>query len=94
MIELTEKPGPLAALALESHYGRRNLFLLEGRMRLTADFIDFARKQGPSASAEPKLALTLAAYAGSNAVHIVEASEDTIDLGTLPQQGSSRADWR
>ena len=86
MIELAEKPSPRAARAMERRYGYGNLFLLEGRMRLTADFIDFARDQNPSASAEPKLALALAAYATSRPVHIIETSEDVTDLGTLPRQ--------
>ena len=51
-----------------------------------ADFIDFARDHNPSASAEPKLALTLAGYATSRPVHIIETSEDVTDLGTLPRQ--------
>jgi UTP-glucose-1-phosphate uridylyltransferase len=81
MIELAEKPGPQAARAMERRYGRSNLFLLEGRMRLTAGFTEFARNRRPPASTEPKLALTLAAYATSHPVHIAETSEDVIDLG-------------
>jgi UTP-glucose-1-phosphate uridylyltransferase len=81
MIDLAEKPGPQTARAMERRYGRTNLFLLEGRMRLTAGFTEFARGHNPPASTEPKLALTLAAYAASHPVHIAETTEEVTDLG-------------
>jgi UTP-glucose-1-phosphate uridylyltransferase len=84
MIDLAEKPGRHAADAMERRYGRRNLFLLEGRMRLTAAFIDFARSHNPSTSGEPKLALILAAYANSNPVRIIKTSDNVTDLGASP----------
>jgi len=83
MIDLAEKPGPQAARAMERRYGSGNLLLLEGRARLTATFVNFARARTPSTRAEPKLALSLAAYAASHPVHIVETSEAVTDLGTL-----------
>jgi UTP-glucose-1-phosphate uridylyltransferase len=82
MADLAEKPGPQAACVIERRYGRSNLFLLEGRIRLTAAFTEFARKSRPPARAEPKLAAALAEYATSHPVHIVEASEDVTDLGS------------
>ncbi len=42
MTSLAEKPGPALARALERRSGRGNLFLLEGRVRLTAAFTEFA----------------------------------------------------
>ncbi|MGD0559498.1 MAG: sugar phosphate nucleotidyltransferase [Streptosporangiaceae bacterium] len=84
MIDLAEKPGRHTADAMERRYGRRNLFLLEGRMRLTAAFTDFARNHNPPTLGEPKLALTLAAYANSNPVHIIKTSDNVTDLGMPP----------
>ncbi len=43
MIGLAEKPGPARARAMERRYGHGNLFLLDGRARLTAAFVQFAR---------------------------------------------------
>jgi UTP-glucose-1-phosphate uridylyltransferase len=83
MVDLAEKPGSQDARMMERRYGRSSLFLLEGRTRLTAAFVDFARDHKPPASAEPKLALTLAAYATSHPVRIIETSEDVTDLGAL-----------
>jgi UTP-glucose-1-phosphate uridylyltransferase/Arc/MetJ-type ribon-helix-helix transcriptional regulator len=85
MIDLAEKPGRQAADAMERRYGRRNLFLLEGRMRLTAAFTDFARNHNPPTFGEPKLALTLADYANSNPVHIIKTSDAVTDLGASPE---------
>lgn len=84
MAELAEKPGPQAARAMERRYGFNNLFLLEGRMRLTGAFTEFARGHKPPAFTEPKLALALAAYATSHPVHVIETSEDVTDLGAPP----------
>ena len=83
MIGLAEKPGPAQARAMERRYGHGNLLLLDGRARLTAAFVQFARIYSPPARTEPKLALTIAAYATSHPVHIIETSGDVTDLGTL-----------
>jgi hypothetical protein len=56
---------------------------LEGRARLTAAFIDFARARTPSPDTEPKLALAIAAYAAAHPIRVVETSGDIIDLGTV-----------
>ena len=55
MIDLTEKPAPYAARALERRYGTANLRLPEGRARLIDDFISFARSHRAPAGTEPKL---------------------------------------
>lgn len=78
---LTEKPGPSAARALERRHGTRNLLLLEGRARVTADFIRFARAFPIAPGVEPKLALTIGAYAATHPVVAVETSCEVIDLG-------------
>jgi hypothetical protein len=38
MADLVEKPDPTTAIALEERHGLDNLFLLEGRFRLTGEF--------------------------------------------------------
>lgn len=81
MLDLTERPGPAAARALEHRYGTGNLLLLEGRARLTADFVRFARTTKPPRGAEPKLALALAANARTRPVQVVETTSDVTDLG-------------
>ena len=83
MIGLAEKPGPARTYELERRYGRGNLFLLEGRARLTAAFADFARTRISLASTEAKLALTLAEYAVSHPVRIAETSAEVTDLGAM-----------
>ena len=83
MAALAEKPGPAHARALERRYGSENLFLLEGRARITATFVSFARTHPPITGSEPKLALALAAYALTYPVHIVETTSDVADLGAL-----------
>jgi hypothetical protein len=60
---LAEKPGPAEGIGLEEAHGPGNLLILEGRTRLTAGFLEFARGRrtpGPGAS---KLALAIGDYA-------------------------------
>jgi UTP-glucose-1-phosphate uridylyltransferase len=78
---LTEKPSPSAARALEQRHGARNLLLLEGWARVTADFIRFARTFPIAPDVEPKLALAIGAYAATHPVVTVETSCEVIDLG-------------
>lgn len=91
MVSLAEKPGPVQAQALERRYGQRNLFLLEGRARLTAGFTDFARARTTASGSEPKLSLSLAAWARLRSVRIVETTAGGIDLGVLAAPGSPDA---
>ena len=78
---LTEKPSPSAARALEQRHGAGNLLLLEGRARVTVDFLRFARAFPIAPGVEPKLALTIGAYAAAHPVVAVETSCEVIDLG-------------
>jgi hypothetical protein len=78
---LTEKPGPSAARALERRHGARNLLVLEGRARVTADFIRFAHAFPIAPGVEPKLALAIGAYAAAHPVVAVETNCEVIDLG-------------
>ena len=71
--------------------GHGNLLLLDGRARLTAAFVEFARICTPPARTEPKLALTIAAYATSHPVHIIETLGDVTDLGALAASHPDRA---
>jgi UTP-glucose-1-phosphate uridylyltransferase len=87
MLDLAEKPALHTARALEQRYGTANLLVLEGRARLTAGFIGFARGYRAPAGTEPKLALALAAYARTHPVAVTTTSGQVIDLGTCPPGG-------
>ncbi len=94
MLDLTEKPAPDAARALEQRYGTRNLLLLEGRARLTAGFIRFAPGYQTPAGTEPKLALAIAAYARTHPVVVTTTSSHVIDLGMTNPQAPAPATAR
>ena len=69
--------------------------MLEGRARLTAPFIRFARDyQHAAPRSEPKLALALGAYAREHQVVAVPADGEVIDLGVpavpAPRKHSGR----
>ena len=82
MRTLVEKPDPAQARALEEKHGTGSLLMLEGRARLTAPFIRFARdRQHAGPGGEPKLALALGAYAREHRVVAVPADAEVIDLG-------------
>jgi UTP-glucose-1-phosphate uridylyltransferase len=85
--ELTEKPDPRAARALERRHGAANLFLFEGRARITAAFISSARSRQSPAGAEPKLALAIADWARTHPVIVTPTTSQVIDLGTSPHCG-------
>ena len=79
---LVEKPDPAQAAELEDAFGRGNLMMLEGRAKVTAKFLDFARTRYHSGSGnEPKLALAIDAYAREHRVVAVPAPGQVIDLG-------------
>lgn len=82
VLALAEKPGPAEAIALEDAHGTANLLMLEGRARLTATFIEFARaRQDAGHGREPKLALAISAYAREHSVYAVPCEGEVIDLG-------------
>lgn len=91
---LVEKPDPAQARALEEEHGTGSLLMLEGRARLTAPFLRFARsRQHAAPGSEPKLALALGAYARDHRVVAVPADAEVIDLGVPAQRTSDiRAD--
>lgn len=95
---LVEKPRPAQARELEEQHGPGSLLMLEGRARLTAGFIEFARASQQAVRApggEPKLALAIGAYASDHPVLAVPTSGEAIDLGTPAapalDQGRGRA---
>jgi hypothetical protein len=84
VLVLIEKPGPAQARELEERHGSGNLLMLEGRARLTASFIEFARARQQAAHSpgtEPKLALAIGAYARDHPVLAVLTDSEIIDLG-------------
>lgn len=61
--------------------------MLEGRARLTASFLRFARDRHRTAPGrEPRLSMTIGAYARDHRVIAVPAPGDVIDLGTAELQ--------
>jgi UTP-glucose-1-phosphate uridylyltransferase len=90
MTGLTEKPGPAAARSLERCHGPENLLLFEGRARLTLDFVDFARTRRPPRDVEPKLALTIGAYARTHPVRVIQTRGEMVDLGAAAITASGR----
>ena len=97
---LVEKPGLAEAMELEEEHGPGNLLMLEGRARLTATFLAFARaRQHARHGSEPRLALAIGAYAREHRVVAVPAAGDIIDLGARkatasPAPGDGTADYR
>jgi UTP-glucose-1-phosphate uridylyltransferase len=79
--DLIEKPSPGEASALEQRHGTGNLMLLEGRARVTADFVRFARAFPIAPGVEPKLSVTIGAYAATHPVVAIETDCQVIDLG-------------
>lgn len=89
---LIEKPDPVQARALEEQHGTANLLMMEGRARLTARFLRFARsRQRTAPGREPKLSVAIGAYARDHQVIAVPAPGDVIDLGTPDLQSSADA---
>jgi len=82
VLVLAEKPGLADAIDLEETHGPGNLLMLEGRARLTARFLEFARSRrhgGPES--EPKLALAIGDYAREHPVWAVPRDGEVTDLG-------------
>jgi UTP-glucose-1-phosphate uridylyltransferase len=92
--DLAEKPGPAVAPDLERRYGTGQLRLLEGRARLSAGFIRFAHGYQAPPGTEPKLALTLAAYARAHPVTVITIASRVIDLGSISACGCGTDEFR
>jgi UTP-glucose-1-phosphate uridylyltransferase len=82
--DLIEKPEPATARDLFHRHGPDHLRLLEGRMRLTGDFIDHLAQLRLPAGTEPKLALALGVYARTHPITVVTTQSPVIDVGGHP----------
>jgi UTP-glucose-1-phosphate uridylyltransferase len=80
---LVEKPDPAGARALEEEHGTENLLMLEGRAKLTAEFIQFARGHQHAPGGEPRLSMAIGAYAREHRVVAIPADMEVVDLGAL-----------
>lgn len=80
--DLIEKPSPDRARELEDEHGASNLWLLEGRARLTRRFVDQLRRAPMSPGAEPKLSLAIRRYATSEPIRLVVTHSTVTDLGS------------
>ena len=86
MTGLVEKPDPDHAAELVDRYGAENLRLLEGRARLTAGLLRHLMATASSATpGEPKLSLSIAAYAAHHPVQVITTVSPVVDLGSPPE---------
>ncbi|MGW0708200.1 hypothetical protein ACWD4G_19970 [Streptomyces sp. NPDC002643] len=81
MVGLVEKPSPSRARQLVTEHGADGLRLLQGRMRITQGLLRDLATAARSSAAEPKLSLTLAAYARTAPIHVVTTTRPMADLG-------------
>ncbi|MFC0528588.1 sugar phosphate nucleotidyltransferase [Phytohabitans kaempferiae] len=92
LADLVEKPSPDRARELETEHGESNLWLLEGRTRLTRRFIDQLRATPMTPGGEPKLSLAIRQYAATEPVRLVVTDSAVTDLGNpQPDPTSSLA---
>jgi len=89
LAHLTEKPLPERARELEDEHGPSNLWLLEGRARLTRQFVGQLRRMSRSGG-EPKLSLELGQYGKSEPVRLVVTHSTVTDLGSPPAVSKPR----
>jgi UTP-glucose-1-phosphate uridylyltransferase len=80
--ELVEKPLRDRARELEDEYGKSNLWLLEGRARLSGKFVDHLRGARMKTDAEPKLSLAIGRYADREPVRLIVTHSAVTDLGS------------
>ena len=82
LTDLIEKPSPERARKLEDQHGKSNLWLLEGRARLTRAFVDQLRHAPTDPGTEPKLSLAIRRHATSSGpVRLVITHSAVTDLG-------------
>lgn len=81
VVDIVEKPERDVALQLARQWGEENLFMLEGRFRLTKDFLDSISFESCVAGAEPKLSYALRNYARFNAVKLMRSDDVLTDVG-------------
>lgn len=83
LADLIEKPCPERARELEDDHGPENLWLLEGRARLTRQFVDRLRHAPMSPGTEPKLSLAIRWHAASEPVRLIATGSTVTDLGSM-----------
>lgn len=81
VIDIVEKPNRSVALQLVRQWGKENLFMLEGRFRLTKDFLDSISFESCRDGMEPKLSYALRNYARSNTVKLMLSDDVLTDVG-------------
>jgi UTP-glucose-1-phosphate uridylyltransferase len=79
--DLVEKPSRDRARELEDRYSESNLWLLEGRARLSSKFVDQLRGARMTPGDEPKLSLAIRRYADREPVRLVVTHSTVTDLG-------------
>jgi UTP-glucose-1-phosphate uridylyltransferase len=82
LADLVEKPSPEQAREMEDEHTAANLWLLEGRARLTRRFVDHLRRTPAIPGDEPKLSLAIRQHANSEPVHLVVTHSAVTDLGS------------
>lgn len=80
--DLEEKPSPERTREIEDEHGTANLWLLEGRARLTRRFVDQLRRTTAMPGSEPKLSLAIREHAKAEPVRLVVTRSAVTDLGT------------
>ena len=91
MVDLVEKPTVAQAADLLDRHGLDNLRLLEGRARLTGEFISYLRTAMPyAAGAEPKLSQVLARYSRQHPIRVITTTAAVSDLGTPSRESPGR----
>ena len=87
--ELVEKPSRDQARELEERYDAANLWLLEGRAKLSSQFVNQLRGALMTPGAEPKLSLAIRRYADREPVRMVVTHSTVTDLGSSAADRSS-----
>lgn len=92
LADLVEKPSPDRARELEDEHGTSNLWLMEGRARVTCRFVKQLRGTPMTPGGEPKLSLAIRRYATAEPVRLVITHSAVTDLGSSqPERSSSFA---
>lgn len=82
LADLIEKPSPDRARELEYQHGTGNLWLLEGRARLTGHFTSLLKHAEMRPGPEPKLSLAIRDHACIEPVRLIVTGSRVVDLGT------------
>jgi len=89
--DLVEKPSPERARELEDEHDASNLWLPEGRARLTRRFVDQLRRVPVSPRCRAQLSLAIRRYAMTEPVRLVVTHSTVTDLGSPAGRSSAVA---